>query len=59
MRGAFGKPTHRAALVSKGQTLFEIQSYRQHDQIVRKALDRAAKKLSGTWTVKVEEKSDG
>ncbi len=59
MRGAFGKPTHRAALVSKGQTLFEIISYKQHDKIIRKALERAARKLTGTWTVKVEEKSDG
>jgi large subunit ribosomal protein L10e len=59
MRGAFGKPVDRAALVSRGQTLFEVDTYKVHDQIARKALDRAAKKLSGTWKVKVEEKRDG
>jgi len=59
MRGAFGKPMDRAALVAKGQTLFEIDTYGQHDLIARKALERAARKLSGTWKVKVEEKSDG
>jgi large subunit ribosomal protein L10e len=59
MRGAFGKPMDRAALVAKGQTLFEISAYRQNDITVRKALEKAARKLSGTWKVKMEEKSDG
>jgi large subunit ribosomal protein L10e len=53
MRGAFGKPIDRAALVKKGQTLIEIRTYSQYDAVARRALTKASRKLSGTWKTRL------
>jgi len=52
MRGAFGKPVDRAALLKKGQTLFTIESYKVLDVCIRRALTKASRKLSGTWKIR-------
>ena len=52
MRGAFGKPMDRAALVKKGQVLFTINTYKTLDECVRRALTKASRKLSGTWKIR-------
>jgi len=52
MRGAFGKPMDRAALLKKGQTLFTVESYKSLDGCIRKALIKASRKLSGTWSIR-------
>ena len=51
MRRAFGKPTHVAALINKGQKVFTIYSTKENEEVVRESLTRAARKLSGNFKI--------
>ena len=51
MRRSFGKPTDRAARIKKGQTLFTIYTYKNHEPLVMKALKKAQNKVSGRFRV--------
>jgi large subunit ribosomal protein L10e len=58
MRGAFGKPMDRAALLKKGQVLFSLDSYKVLEPCVKRALTKASRKLSGTWTIRIRGKKE-
>ena len=51
MRQSFGRPTDKAARVYSGKALFTIHAYKQHGAVIREALTRARKKLSGTFKI--------
>lgn len=53
MRKSFGRPSDRAARVSKGQKVFTIYTYKSNLSHVKLALGRAMKKLSGTYKVEI------
>jgi large subunit ribosomal protein L10e len=54
MRRSFGRPTDRAARLSKGTELFTLYTYSSNVEHVRKAFDKAKRKLSGSYTLTVE-----
>ena len=55
MRRAFGRPTEKAARLDVGTDVFTIRTYKSHLEHVKKALDRAMKKLSGKYKIVVSE----
>lgn len=59
MRRAFGKPTHKAALIRQGQPVFSVYTYKQFIPVVQEAYRKASKKLSGTWKILIKDKDIG
>jgi large subunit ribosomal protein L10e len=55
MRRAFGRPSDRAARLQKGTDLFTIYARKSKAGTIKKALQKAAKKLSGTYEYVIEE----
>ena len=55
MQKSFGKPTGSAARVKKGQIIFEVGVEKNGLEIARQALNRAAKKLPGSYTIGVKD----
>lgn len=55
MRQSFGKPTDRAARLSKNQEIFTVHTYKgkENEEIVRLAFRRAKMKLSGSFSILV------
>jgi large subunit ribosomal protein L10e len=53
MRQAFGRPTDRAARLGAGRDLFTIHSYKGNVENIKTALERARRKLSGTYRIVV------
>ncbi len=51
MRQSFGRPTDKAARVYSGGPLFTVHTYKQHETLIKEALNRARKKLSGTFKI--------
>ncbi|MGB9703213.1 MAG: 50S ribosomal protein L16 [Candidatus Micrarchaeia archaeon] len=52
---AFGRPTYTAAVLRKGQTLMLLETYSKYKEIAKESLERARKKLSGNYKIKVEQ----
>jgi large subunit ribosomal protein L10e len=57
MRRSFGRPSDRAARLKVGTQLFTIYTYSANTDHVKKALDRAKRKLSGTFSMVVESRN--
>jgi large subunit ribosomal protein L10e len=57
MRLAFGKPTHKAALIKAGDKIFTVQTFKEYVDVVKEAFRKASRKLSGNWKVVIEEKN--
>lgn len=55
MRQSFGRPTDRAARLSKGTELFTIYTYKANVAHVKTAFAKARRKLSGSYSVVVED----
>lgn len=53
MRKSFGRPTDRAARIYDGQKIFTVYTYKANLETVRVAYQRAMRKLSGTYKIKV------
>jgi large subunit ribosomal protein L10e len=51
MRRAFGRPTDRAARLKTGTKLFTVYSYKANEEHLKKALERAVRKLSGKYRI--------
>ena len=51
MRQSFGRPTDKAARVYSGKALFTISTYKQNEPLIRQALERAKRKLSGRFKI--------
>ena len=51
MRRAFGRPTDRAARLRKGGALFTISTNKEYIAAAKKALQRARRKLSGSYSL--------
>ncbi len=54
MRRSFGRPTDRAARLNKGTQLFTLYTYASNAAHVKKAFEKAKRKLSGKYTVAQE-----
>ncbi|MBI5228141.1 50S ribosomal protein L16 [Candidatus Micrarchaeota archaeon] len=54
MRRAFGRPTDRAARLQVGTPLFTVHTYKANIAHVKKAFDRAVRKLSGKYRIAVQ-----
>jgi large subunit ribosomal protein L10e len=52
---AFGRPTYTAAVLRKDQTLMYLETYSKFKEIAKESLERAKKKLSGDYKIKVEQ----
>jgi large subunit ribosomal protein L10e len=53
MRQAFGRPTDRAARLGVGSALFTVNSYKANVAHLKKALDKATRKISGRYRIVV------
>lgn len=53
MRKAFGRPSDRAARVRGGQAVFTVYSYKSNLKNIKVAFERAKRKLSGSYKIKV------
>ncbi len=51
MRQSFGRPTDKAARVDAGKALFTVHTYKQYEELIKTALNRARRKLSGTFKI--------
>jgi len=51
MRRAFGRPTDMAARVAKGGDVFSVYTYKANAQNVVVALERARRKVSGSYSI--------
>lgn len=51
MRRAFGRPVDLAARLVKGSDLFSVYTYKANVQFVAQALERAKRKISGSYSV--------
>jgi len=51
MRMSFGRPTDRAARLNKNRDLFTVYTYKQNMGLIRTALERARRKVSGTFKI--------
>ncbi|MFZ5501380.1 MAG: 50S ribosomal protein L16, partial [Candidatus Micrarchaeota archaeon] len=51
MRRAFGRPTGKAARLKKGSKLFTVYTYKANAPHLKKAFERAVRKLSGKFRV--------
>jgi large subunit ribosomal protein L10e len=49
MRQAFGRPTDLAARLRKGAALFTVKTYKGNVEHMKVAIDRAVRKLSGSY----------
>nr|QNO54438.1 50S ribosomal protein L10e [Methanosarcinales archaeon ANME-1 ERB7] len=56
MRRAFGRPSNRAARLSVGTSLFTVHTHKANLAHVKAALERAKRKISGSYRIVVEEK---
>lgn len=54
MRRAFGRPSDRAARLSKGTVMFTVKTKKENLEKVKMALERAKRKLSGSYKIVVE-----
>ena len=54
MRQAFGRPTDCAARLKIGTQLFSVHSYKANLEHVKKAIGRATRKLSGSYSIVVQ-----
>jgi large subunit ribosomal protein L10e len=54
MRRSFGRPTDKAARLNRGTELFVVYTYKANLDHVKKAFDRATRKLSGRYKVVVQ-----
>jgi len=54
MRRSFGRPSDKAARFDVGTTVFTIRTYKANREAVDKAMERAKRKLSGTYKVVIE-----
>ncbi len=54
MRRAFGRPNDRAARFDEGTVIFTIMTYRTNLRAVQVAMERAKRKLSGSYKVVIE-----
>jgi len=52
---AFGRPTYTAAVLRKDQPLMYLETYSKFKKIAKESLERARKKLSGEYKIKVEQ----
>ncbi len=52
---SFGSPSSVAARIQKGQTVFLLRTLSVNKKVAREALSRAAKKMSGTYTITMKE----
>ena len=50
---SFGSPSSVAARVKRGQIVFELSTMASSKNVAREALSRAAKKMSGTYTITI------
>ncbi len=50
---SFGSPSSVAARVKRGQIIFELSTVASAKNVAREALNRAAKKMSGTYTITI------
>jgi large subunit ribosomal protein L10e len=57
MRQAFGRPMDRAARLGVGTDLFTVHSYKANVEHLKKSLDKATRKISGTYSIVVIDKS--
>ena len=57
MRQSFGRPTHKAARIYAGKSLFTLYTYKQHEPLIRTAFERAKRKLSGSFKIISVEKT--
>ncbi len=55
MRNSFGRPVDKAAKVKKGQPIITVYSYKENIPLIREALRRASRKLTGTFKIVVKE----
>ena len=53
MRKAFGRPKGRAARIEENQRVYQIKVNKEHIPAAKVALDRANKKLSGTYKIEI------
>ncbi len=51
MRRSFGRPTDKAARIYSGKSLFKVYTYKQNIPLIKEALTRARKKLSGFFKI--------
>lgn len=51
MRQAFGRPTDCAARLGCGSDLFTVYTYKANVEHIKKAFERARRKLSGTYRI--------
>jgi len=51
MRRSFGRPVDRAARLGKGTVLFTVCTYKSNIAVVKKALKKATKKISGKFSI--------
>ena len=56
MKCSFGKPIGIAAQVKKGQTIFQIETNKEHLALARIALRKAAQKLPTSCSLLIEER---
>ena len=52
---AFGRPTYTAAVLKKDQTLMYLKTYSKFKKVAKESLERAKKKLSGDYKIRVEQ----
>lgn len=58
MRQAFGRPTDLAARLRKGAALFTVKTYKGNVEHMKVAIDRAVRKLSGSYRLVPVESKD-
>lgn len=54
MRRSFGRPSDRAARIAVGTVVFTVKTYKNHLEAVNVAMERAKRKLSGSYKIVVE-----
>ena len=54
MRRSFGRPSDRAARLGVGTTVFTIKTHKANLEAVTLALERAKRKLSGSYKIEIE-----
>ncbi len=54
MRRSFGRPTDKAARLSVGTVMFTVRTNKANLEAVKLAMERAKRKLSGTYKIVIE-----
>jgi len=54
MRRSYGRPTDKAAILKKGKSIFTVYSYEENTEHIKKCLEKAKRKLSGTYKIAVK-----